>query len=358
MSKLPQLFKKIFFRLGKWGLRVVLFLFIIIILLSVFFILSSKTDIWLYYPAPMRAQTAFSRLQFSCYMLPYESMCDLSCGYERELYQKVISDYLVKGHPLMMKQIRQTIFDKESSLCFKKELISVLKKYVDKKKVQENNQQVKVPTFLVDYLKNPEKEPEVVEEIVAQFGKDVQQKEIIDVFLQQALDKKTECFIREKAIDYLAAGLEEDAIPILKKIILENQNDPDNQWAAIVAAENFALYHKNRKIIDWASRFIQNNENNAFVSDALLGFLAYYVDNVPEEKDYIIKIFKRVYQNESLDIVVRHQAGVYLNYFLKVKKYPPLVDVNDPESEYQVHESVLTIPPYPSWCKPRSAFSK
>lgn len=358
MSKLPQLFKKIFFRLGKWGLRVVLFLFIIIILLSVFFILSSKTDIWLYYPAPMRAQTAFSRLQFSCYMLPYESMCDLSCGYERELYQKVISDYLVKGHPLMMKQIRQTIFDKESSLCFKKELISVLKKYVDKKKVQENNQQVKVPTFLVDYLKNPEKEPEVVEEIVAQFGKDVQQKEIIDVFLQQALDKKTECFIREKAIDYLAAGLEEDALPILKKIILENQNDPDNQWAAIVAAENFYITHKDRQSVDWVAKFILDKNSNPYVSEALCGILWFYAKLFPEEQDYIMDILKKVYKDESLNLVLRDNAAEVMNILLRKEEYKRLFDVNDPNTELWRHDYILSAPPYPSWCKPRSAFLK
>ena len=337
----------------KWTKRILVGLAIFVALWAIYFFLTFFTNLWMYYPGIYRFQAAFSRLQLSCQNYPYGGMCKGRCGIERERYRQTIADYLNKDETNIARdQVKKTILDEKNLDCFRTELVDSV--YLAQKKKNPDKNKINPPQFLTDYLvgKNGGEfngSNFVSQEILNLYGQSVFSGTLSDKFIQIIEDPKAGCEVKYNAIENLGRyGNDEITRPIFQKLIEENK-DPDHLWIGYEASNHLsAPNHKDRKFVKWCEEIIFGNYNE-YVKQSMVSWLSTYKNNVPEEKQYILGIFKKVYFDKSQSKFTRDDVADLLHYALgkgSEKLYP-----NPEISDEEFDEHYVGFPKFPKYCR-------
>jgi len=216
--------------LGKRWVKITLLIFGAIFILLLFYFLSFSTNIWLYYPNPFKAQTAYSRLQMSAYKYQDEALCHEDCAWERQVYKKILADYAF-SHPEMEDQIKKAIFDPLEVESFRVELVRVIAA-VEKRRQDTDRPQI--PDDLLNYLEKNNPSYFVVQEIFSQFGK-IESSKLIEILKQTASNKNIEIKKRAQALAVMSGSENKVFAPFLLDFVKNKNNNLKLRYAAINA---------------------------------------------------------------------------------------------------------------------------
>ena len=344
------MFKKLFAnRWLKWSL--IGFGFFIAFWL-VYFYITFFTDLWYYLPGNYRFQAAFSRLQLSCQQYPYGGMCKGHCGWERSFYRKAIADYLNKEESNIARdQVKEAILDASKGNCFRTELVDSV--YLSQQEKQGDKGKVNPPQFLADYLLDSGDSSDfIAQEILDLYGGSIFSGSLSIKLIKIINDPNAGCEAKYNAIEDLGRyGNDEVTRPIFQKLIEENK-DPDHLWIGYEASNHLsAPNHKDRKFVKWCEEIIFGNYNE-YVKQSMVSWLSTYKNNVPEEKQYILGIFKKVYFDKSQSKFTRDDVADLLHYALGKgsEKLYPNPEISDEEFDEHEANSPESLP-FPQYCK-------
>lgn len=315
-------------------------LIIFIIGMGMLYWITFNTNFWLKYPNPLKTQVAFVKLEFSS----YDKLCHEDCMFERNSLRKMIADYLVKEPPAMSAQIKDYLFDNKVIDDFKRELIMAAREGEEIKKERNNDYEIKAPDYLVEYLNTANSSQEIRRCIMANFSTKIGlNADFTDGLFEVIQDENKSADERADAMFNLrsiiseeeegSAELENGPFPKYRNIkykeicetlisIAENTNDQYLKHEAIdnlYGCYKFKQYYTPELFSRLEEIFYQENIH-AGVQDEILTALYIYEDI---NKEKVIELMKKIYNNESINKFLRSLAARNLKK-MGISGYPEL----------------------------------
>gem|GEM_PF-5822682 len=288
------------------------------IIIGGLYYVSFFTNLWQKYPALLKAQVAYSRLEIK----DYETfICHEDCMYEKEFYRQTIADYLVdkKVSNVLASNLKKDFFNENQPEKFREDLVKILKIIENKKKENKVNYEIKAPDFLADYLVLKDGDQNIKSVILDNFGdEDALAINALNSFSDKATNKNLSLEERIPAIDNLGYIVGKklsnfDYSPVCSSLlgITEEKGSPKIRYAALNEMP-YCLAIKGIYTKDIFNKFqalLFDEPNNNPLQGMLAHDLALYGDI---DKNKTIEIMRRIYADNNLSKMAKEVSTGYL----------------------------------------------
>ena len=286
---------------GKKIVKISLIILAVTIALFLFFEFAVlRTTLWYKLPAYWKTQVAFIKLE----ELAMDKSCREMCVLYRGSLDNIISGYMAKNPGVFDEQIERYIKDDKADSDFKFFLLGIVMSSERNKKEVDSNYEIKIPEYLIEYLKDKNNNPNIRAQILSTFSNQLGSLPWLIADLVEIIKDKN------KSIDQRIP-----AIIDLWKLIVESEESGEEY------RENKGFLTPKYKSIDYpelAEMFLSLVEDEE--EDEQLRYEA--LDSL-----YSILNFKNVYEEEIFSRVLkifkdkRSHLGIKYKALLLLKLY-------------------------------------